>query len=78
MLARAGEIKQNKRRENLIAFAEQARISKRLVTLDTHVPVTHDIGSFAVDHPRASDLIGFLKAMEFVSFTKKIAGFSAG
>ena len=74
LLARAGEIKQNKRRENLIAFAEQARISKRLVTLDTHVPVTHEIGTFAVDHPKASDLIGFLKAMEFVSFTKKIAG----
>ncbi len=74
LLARAGEIKQQKRRENLIAFAEQARISKRLVTLDTHVPLTHDIGSFAVDHPKASELIGFLKAMEFVSFTKKIAG----
>lgn len=74
LLAHAGEIKQNKRRENLIAFAEQARISKRLVKLDTQVPLTHDIGSFAVDHPRASDLIGFLKAMEFVSFTKKIAG----
>jgi DNA polymerase-1 len=74
LLARAGEIKQNKRRENLIAFAEQARISKRLVTLDTHVPLIHDIGTFAVDHPKASDLIGFLKAMEFVSFTKKIAG----
>lgn len=74
LLARAGEIKQQKRRENLIAFAEQARISKRLVTLDTKVPVTHDIGSFAVDHPKASELIGFLKAMEFVSFTKKIAG----
>ncbi len=74
LLARAGEIKQQKRRENLIAYAEQALISKRLVTLDTHVPLTHDIGSFAVDHPRASDLIGFLKAMEFVSFTKKIAG----
>ncbi|MEO6607440.1 MAG: DNA polymerase I [Aestuariivirga sp.] len=74
LLARAGEIKQPKRRENLIAFAEQARISKRLVTLDQHVPLIHDIGSFAVDHPKASDLIGFLKAMEFVSFTKKIAG----
>jgi DNA polymerase-1 len=73
LLARASEIKQPKRRENLINFAEQARISKRLVTLDTQVPVTHDIGSFAVDHPRASDLVGFLKAMEFVSFTKKIA-----
>ncbi len=74
LLARATEIKQQKRRENLIAFAEQARLSKRLVTLDAHVPVEHDVGSFAVDSPRAAQLIGFLKALEFSSFTKKVAG----
>jgi DNA polymerase I len=72
LLARAGEIKQNKRRENLIAFAEQARISKRLVTLDQHVPTKEHVDSFAVDVPRASELIGFLKALEFTSFTRKI------
>jgi DNA polymerase I len=72
LLARAGEIKQNKRRENLIAFAEQARISKRLVTLDEHVVVKEQIDSFAVDTPRASELIGFLKALEFLTFTRKI------
>ncbi len=74
LLARASEIKQQKRRENLIAFAEQARISKRLVTLDDQVPVEHDVSDFAVDQPRASQLIGFLKALEFTSFTKKVAG----
>ncbi|MEP7172510.1 MAG: DNA polymerase I [Aestuariivirga sp.] len=74
LLARASEIKQQKRRENLIEFAEQARLSKRLVTLEDKVPVEHDVGSFAVDTPRASDLISFLKALEFTSFTKKIAG----
>jgi DNA polymerase-1 len=74
LLGRASEIKQNKRRENLIAFAEQARISKRLVTLDDHVPVEEDVGSFAVDTPKASQLIGFLKALEFSTFTRKVAG----
>jgi DNA polymerase I len=74
LLARAGEIKQQKRRENLLEFAEQARLSKRLVTLEDHVPLEHDVGSFAVEMPRASDLIAFLKGLEFVSFTKKIAG----
>ncbi|RPH68537.1 MAG: DNA polymerase I, partial [Hyphomicrobiales bacterium] len=67
LLARASEIKQQKRRENLIAFAEQARISKRLVTLDDQVPVEHDVSDFAVDQPRASQLIAFLKALEFTS-----------
>ena len=73
LLARAGEIKQPKRRENLIGFAEQARISKRLVTLDQNVPVVEQLGSFAVQTPRASDLIGFLKAMEFTTITRAIA-----
>ncbi len=73
LLARASEIKQNKRRENLIEHAELARISKRLVTLDKHVPDLADVGSFTVDVPRASDLIGFLKAMEFTTITKAIA-----
>ncbi len=74
LLARASEIKQQKRRESLIEFAAQARLSKRLVTLRDDVPVEHDVGSFAVDAPKASQLIGFLKALEFASFTKKVAG----
>ncbi|MBL8789287.1 MAG: DNA polymerase I [Rhizobiales bacterium] len=73
LLERAGEIKQNKRRENLIQYAEQARISKRLVCLDDRVPVEEDVGSFAVDVPRASQLIGFLKTLEFTTFTRKVA-----
>jgi DNA polymerase I len=72
LLEKASEIKQNKRRENLIEFAEQARISKRLVTLDEHVPIKETIDEFAVDVPKASQLIGFLKALEFSSFTRKI------
>src|SRR5947209_2840244 len=39
LLARAGEIKQNKCRESLIEFAEQARLSARLVKLDDAVPL---------------------------------------
>jgi DNA polymerase I len=73
LLAKASEIKQQKRRENLIQFAEQARISKRLVTLDDKAPVKEDISSFAVDVPKASLLIGFLKALEFSTTTKRIA-----
>ena len=72
LLANASAIKQNKRRESLIAFAEQARMSKRLVTLDQNVNVNAQLDEFAVDVPKASELIGFLKALEFSSFTKKI------
>ncbi len=52
---------------------DRARISKKLVTLDAHVPVEHDVGSFAVDQPKASQLIGFLLALEFSSTTKRVA-----
>ena len=38
LLARAGEIKQPKRRENLQEHAELARISRRLVQLSDDVP----------------------------------------
>ena len=40
LLARAEEIKQPKRRAALVENAELIRISKRLVTLDDHVPLT--------------------------------------
>src|SRR5689334_2709153 len=46
LLARAGEIKQPKRREALQANAELARISKRLVTLRDDVPAPADPDTF--------------------------------
>ncbi|MGZ5930339.1 MAG: 5'-3' exonuclease H3TH domain-containing protein, partial [Rhizomicrobium sp.] len=73
LLKRAGEIKQNKRRETLIENAENARISLRLVTLDQKVPIKEQLGEFAVHEPDAKELIAFLKAMEFSSITKRVA-----
>ena len=43
LLERAGEIKQPKRRESLIEFADQARVSRDLVTLKIDVPVDDSI-----------------------------------
>ncbi|CAN5254751.1 DNA polymerase I [soil metagenome] len=74
LLARASEIKQPKRRESLVQFADQARLSKKLVILDDNVPVEEHVGSFAVDEPRAADLIGFCKTLEFSSLTRRVAG----
>src|SRR4029453_13238169 len=39
LLARAGEIKQQKRRENILQYADQARISRQLVTLKKDTPI---------------------------------------
>ncbi len=73
LLAHAGEIKQNKRRENLIEFADQARISKRLVTLDDNVPIEVGVEEFGIGTPDPERLIAFLRAMEFSTLTKRVA-----
>ncbi|MBX3532425.1 MAG: DNA polymerase I [Rhizobiaceae bacterium] len=73
LLARAGEIKQQKRRENLIEHAESARISKLLVTLKNDVPDVDPIDDFALQPPNGPKLIGFLKAMEFTTLTRRVA-----
>lgn len=73
LLARAPEIKQNKRRENLIEFAEQARISKKLVTLDDNVPIDTPVEEMGIHAPDPERLIAFLKDMEFNTLTRRVA-----
>jgi DNA polymerase-1 len=59
LLERAGEIKQNKRREKLIENAEMARISYQLVTLDTQAPVPVPLDNFIKHDPDLPDFKGF-------------------
>ena len=73
LLARAGEIKQPKRREKLIEFAEQARISRELVRLKDDVAVTMPVEAFGVTEPDATQLLSFLQVMEFNTLTRRIA-----
>ncbi|MBN9016505.1 MAG: DNA polymerase I [Rhizobiales bacterium] len=73
LLARAGEIKQPKRREALQTFADQARISYRLVTLDQNVPLDTAIDALCVRPTEGERLIRFLKAMEFTTLTGRVA-----
>jgi DNA polymerase I len=73
LLARAGEIKQQKRRETLIENADNARLSKTLVTLDTKVPLDVPLADLAVHHLDARRLIAYLKAMEFSALVRRVA-----
>ncbi len=73
LLARASEIKQDKRRESLINFADQARLSKALVILDTHVPLEVDLAETAVRAPDTEALVGFLRKLEFTTLVRRIA-----
>ncbi|MDA0341518.1 MAG: DNA polymerase I [Proteobacteria bacterium] len=65
LLARAGEIKQTKRRENLIEFAEMARISRELVTLKTDVEVPKPLEALAVRAPDPATVLEFLREQGF-------------
>ncbi|HEY0104654.1 MAG TPA: DNA polymerase I, partial [Rhizomicrobium sp.] len=73
LLSRAGEIKQPKRRETLIENAQNARVSKKLVTLDAHATIPEGPERFAVHEPDPKELIAFLKGMEFNSITRRVA-----
>ncbi|MEM8936383.1 MAG: DNA polymerase I [Pseudomonadota bacterium] len=72
LLERAEEIKQKKRRENLIEFAEQARISKELVTLRTDTPVPEPLDDFALRPIDKEKLLAFLAEMDFNTLTRRI------
>jgi DNA polymerase I len=76
LLVRAGEIKQEKRRQSLIENAELARLSKKLVTLDQNVALDVPLTDLAVHEPDYRLLIAFLKAMEFTALTRRVAEFS--
>jgi DNA polymerase-1 len=73
LLARAGEIPQPKRREALIEHADKARISKKLVLLETRVPLNVPLDDIGVHDPDPKLLVAFLKAMEFNSLTRRVA-----
>ena len=73
LLARASEIKQDKRRETIIANADKARISRELVTLKADVPIAEGLDDFALQPPNGPKLIGFLKTMEFSTLTRRVA-----
>ncbi|MEM1390119.1 MAG: DNA polymerase I [Pseudomonadota bacterium] len=72
VLERAGEIKQNKRRETLIEHADAVRISKTLVTLKTDVPVEVPMEDLAVADPDPTTLLTFLETMEFRTITRRV------
>ena len=65
LLERAGEIKQNKRRENLIEFADQARLSRDLVTLKDDIPLPMPMEDLAKTEADAETLLPFLEENGF-------------
>ena len=72
LLERAPEIKQPKRRESLINFAEQARISKTLVQLKNDVDVPIPLSELCLRPSDPGKLIAFLQAQGFRQLVTRV------
>src|SRR5579875_2535244 len=72
LLARAAEIKQPKRREALLTFADQARISRDLVRLRHDVPLEQPLDALHLRAPDHSKLVAFLRAQSFRSLLARV------
>ena len=78
LLARAGEVTAKRAREALLEHADEARLSRELVTIRRDVPTTLDLDRFATREPDRDKLVQVLAELEFYSLLKKVDGQSAG
>jgi DNA polymerase-1 len=72
VLDHAKDVKQPKRRQNLIDHADEARLSKVLVTLKRDVPVEVPLSEFAVKEPDQKELLSFLAAQDFKKLAERV------
>ncbi len=72
VLARAGEIKQEKRRQILLEHADQIRLSRELVRLDETTPLPEPVEDLGVRAPDPKTLAAFLEAMEFRTLARRV------
>jgi DNA polymerase-1 len=78
LLERAHEIKQPKRRETLMNFADQVRLSRELVRLRDDAPLPLPVEALTVREPDATVLAAFLESMEFRTLARRVSERMAG
>ena len=72
ILARAPEITAKRTREALLGQADNARLSKELVTIQRDVPVELDVDDLVLREPDREALIRMLTELEFFSLAKRL------
>jgi len=78
LLASTAKLK-GKLQQNLIEHAEQARLCKWLVTINTEVPLQHKLQDLVIAEADAGKLAGLCEAMNFKSLKDRLLeGFAAG
>ena len=65
------KITKKKLKENLVTFKEQAFLSKKLVTIDTEIPLALDPEEFKVTPPDAAKLSLLFNKLEFLQLQKE-------
>ncbi len=71
ILAHAGEITGKRPREALLADADNARLSRELVTIMKDVPVEFDLAAMKMEDPDVPALLPLLSELEFYSLVRR-------
>lgn len=71
-IAESGNIKPKKASDNLRDFAEQARLSRTLVEIDTHVPVDIDFDNMKSGRPYSEETYNLFKKLGFKSMLERV------
>jgi len=72
LLAHLDQIKQKKLKEKLEAHGEMARLSRKLATIQTDVPVSYRLEDFALSSPNLKTLREIFKELEFNKLLKEL------
>ncbi|HRP07156.1 MAG TPA: DNA polymerase I [Gemmatimonadales bacterium] len=78
LIERADEIAQKRSREALKSQVEEARLSRRLVTIMTDVPVELDLDAFAVRPPDGAAVARIFNELEFHSLLGRLESLGNG
>ncbi len=73
IIEHAHELK-GKQRENIEKYAEQGLLSKRLATIDTHVPVQFALEEYSLSEMNKEALSQIFKELEFRALAQQILG----
>jgi DNA polymerase-1 len=77
LLARAADVPQKRAREALLAHAEDAKLSRELVTIQCDVPVSLDLEALSAHDPDRQALRVALTRLEFHSLVRRALGDAA-
>ena len=72
LLTHLDQVRQKKLKENLETYGEQARLSRKLATIHTDVPLTYRLNDFAPSSPNQNGLREIFKELEFNKLLKEL------